>query len=442
MNDHTKKFDDIFPTYVSGIRHTVLLPRRVSDEIDWDRDVHHAVAAAIKSLDDGKTPAEVGPWGQAARDRAAAAEKMRKAEEAANAPVMPGWKAKRIGKKSVMHRLYNERLLASTSAGSLMSSVKDEKERQRLAVVHRFWVALGGRRRIALPVDGWRAALDALAAEMPNFSSVIDYLAGEFALAELAKQPPCLAPMLLDGPPGVGKTTFARKLANLFRTGFISVSMETSQTAAALSGSEQYWGNSKPGRLFTMLMEGEFANPVVLVDEVDKARASHGYDPAAALYGLLESGSAAQWSDLSVPYLTIDASRVMWILTSNVKQQIPEPLLSRMRVFDIASLTADQALHAVGRIFAEVVRELGIDFDQEVPLAMAIVMAAMSPREMRRVAREMVARAVLAARRQVVMDDLGSQSQMATRIKATGVSVTFEVSEETIDDELATATKH
>ena len=77
----------------------MLLPRRVSDEIDWDWDVHHAMAAASKSVEDGKTPAELGPWGQAARDRAAAAEKMRKADEAANAPVMPGWKAKRIGKK-------------------------------------------------------------------------------------------------------------------------------------------------------------------------------------------------------------------------------------------------------------------------------------------------------------------------------------------------------
>ena len=323
-----------------------------------------------------------------------------------------------------------------------MSTVKDEREKERLAVVHQFWAALGGRRRIALPIPEWRVALAGLAMEMPNFSAVLDYLAGEFALAELAKQAPVLAPMMLDGPPGVGKTTFARKLADLFRTSFISISMETAQTAAALSGSEQYWSNSKPGQLFSVLMEGEFANPVVLVDEIDKARAARDYDPAAALYCLLEPGSAARWSDLSAPYLTLDASRVMWILTSNVKQRVPLPLLSRMRVFDIASLTVDQASQTARRIFAEVVKTLGIDFESELPSAIAKVMATASPREMRRVAREMVARAVLAGRRQVIADDFGNLGQVAGTTRTTRMSVTVEVSTDTVDDEAATATKH
>ena len=442
MASRTKQFDNVFPAFVSSAEHTALLPVIVSEGIDRDRAAQDAAAAAARSLAGSGSLEKAASWEQSVRDRQAAAEEQRKAEEAANNPVLPAWKSKRMGRKRFTHRVYDETVLASKSSASLLTTVKDERERKRLAVVHRFWVALGGRRQIAVPIPEWRAALSALAVEMPNFSAVVDYLAGEFALAELAKQPPLLAPILLDGPPGVGKTTFARKLADLFRTGFISISMETAQTAAALSGSEQYWGNSKPGQLFSVLMEGEFANPVVLVDEIDKARAAHDYDPAAALYGLLESGSAARWSDLSVPYLTLDASRVMWILTSNVKQRVPLPLLSRMRIFDIASLSADQAHQAAKRIFAEVVKALGIDFESELPGATTKLMATASPREMRRMAREMVARAVLAGRRRVVTDDLGSLGLGAATNKTTRVSVTFEVSEETIEDESATATKH
>ena len=442
MASRTKQFDNVFPAFVSSAEHTVLLPTIVSEGIDRDRAAKDAAATAARSLAGSGSPEKAVSWEQSVRNRQAAAEEQRKAEEAANNPVLPAWKSKRMSRKRFTHRVYDETVLASKSSASLLTTVKDERERKRLAVVHRFWVALGGRRQIAVPIPEWRAALSALAVEMPNFSAVVDYLAGEFALAELAKQPPLLAPILLDGPPGVGKTTFARKLADLFRTGFISISMETAQTAAALSGSEQYWGNSKPGQLFSVLMEGEFANPVVLVDEIDKARAAHDYDPAAALYGLLESGSAARWSDLSVPYLTLDASRVVCILTSNTKQRVPLPLLSRMQVFDIAILTADQAHQTAKRIFAEVVEALGINFESEVPRATAEMMATASPREMLRMARGMVARAVLAGRLRVITEDFGSFGLGAITNKTIRVSVKCEESKETIDAESAVATKH
>lgn len=433
-----KQFDEIFPAFAKGAYHDVLLPVMVSDGVDRSEEDRQA-----KLEEDKRLSGRLDPYAQREAGRIAEEAEKRRLAELAAKPSMPSWKFKKLGKKAVTHRLFNEALIP-VAKPNVTSIVKEDRERKRMALLHEFWIALGGTRRIALPVKGWRGDLTALAESMPNFACVVDYLAGEFALAEMSKKPPRLAPMLLGGPPGVGKTTFARKLAGLFKTNFLSISMETAQTATALSGSEQYWGNSKPGQLFELLVEGEFANPVVLIDEVEKARNAHGYDPGAALYGLLEPSSAATWRDLSVPYLKIDASRVMWILTSNKKHLVAQPLLSRMRVFDIAGLTPAQSGTTARRIFKDVVDGLAIDFDTDLSGAIATKMATLSPREMHRVARELVARAALAGRRHVAMSDLvslispPSGAGLNTRVSVTVV----EVSTQAMPDEAKGATKH
>lgn len=254
-----------------------------------------------------------------------------------------------------------------------------------------------------------RERLAHLRQTLPNFAAVIDAIDLQWELANAARGPLRLAPMLLDGPPGVGKTYFAQTLAEAIGTGFMRVSMETSQTAADLAGTAEYWGNSQPGRLFNILIEGDFANPLVLLDEVDKAGGGDGHRADRALYALLERNSAREWSDLAYPTLQIDASYVTYVLTSNQAKCVPSPLRSRVQEFWIAPLTGREACEMVRRIFRQEVQALArLRFEPELHIGLAHSLAHLTPRELVRVSQLMIANAVRDQRTEVCAKDLAA----------------------------------
>ena len=137
--------------------------------------------------------------------------------------------------------------------------------------------------------------------------------------------------MLLLGDPGIGKAHFGRRLAQLLSTGFGFVSMSSLTAGWVLSGASSQWKNAKPGKVFDTLLHGDYANPVMVIDEIDKAGSDPQYDPLGALYSLLEHDTAMNFIDEFVE-IPIDASSVVWIATANDASRIPEPILNRMNV--------------------------------------------------------------------------------------------------------------
>ena len=253
----------------------------------------------------------------------------------------------------------------------------------------------------ALPV------MDELYEDLPNFSDVLDDIRRQLSLCVTSSDNLELAPMLLLGDPGIGKTHFAKRVSKLLGTGFGFISMSSLTAGWIIGGASSQWKNAKPGRVFETFLRGEYANPVMVVDEIDKSAADGTYDPLGALYSLLEHDTAAEFIDEFVE-IPIDASDVVWIATANDARVIPEPILNRMNVYQIDA--PDEA--AARRIATVIYREIrtehdwGRRFPAEPSAQVQDRLANLSPREMRRLINKAFGNASLAGRDVLLAEDI------------------------------------
>jgi len=174
-----------------------------------------------------------------------------------------------------------------------------------------------------------------------------------------------------------------------------------------LSGASSQWKGAKPGKVFEALVDGQYANPVLVVDEIDKASADAQYDPLGALYGLLEHDTAQAFMD-EFAEVAIDASQVIWIMTANDERSIPEPILNRMNVFEIDAPSHEQA-RAIARNLYRSIRGdhgWGLHFEEEPGDDVLDCLAELAPREMRRALMTGFGNARLAHRDSIQPEDL------------------------------------
>lgn len=247
----------------------------------------------------------------------------------------------------------------------------------------------------------------ALYEQLPNFGEVLDDVKRHVALSHDSRDGLELTPILLLGPPGVGKTHFARKVAELLGTGMSLVPMSSMTAGWLLSGSSSQWKGSRPGKVFEALVDGEYANPVIVVDEIDKASGDAQYDPMGALYSLLEHDTAQSFVD-EFAEVAIDASQVIWITTANDERSIPDPILNRMNVFEIAAPDAEAA-RRIGRQIYQSLRaehDWGRLFADEPDDPLLDALADLPPREMRRALMTAFGNARLEGRDRLSADDL------------------------------------
>lgn len=240
---------------------------------------------------------------------------------------------------------------------------------------------------INVNIESIKKTLDA---EFPWFANANHEIYKQLLARVLSGAPEFkIRPLLLAGPPGTGKTTWAKRLADLCEVPFSLVMAGGSSDSMHLRGLARGWGSSRPGAVAKLIASEQIANPLFIVDEIDKVGSSnHNGSMLDVLLQLVEPATNRNYLDecLQAP---CDFSWVSWIATCNQLSSLPKPLLDRFTIIHIAKPSEDHAQTIINGAIKNYAAELKIDVRMlpSIGFEQFELLQKLSPREINKVVR-------------------------------------------------------
>lgn len=166
------------------------------------------------------------------------------------------------------------------------------------------------------------------------------------------------------GPPGVGKTSIARSIANALNREYFRFSVGGMTDVAEIKGHRRTYVGAMPGKLIQCLKKTKTENPLVLIDEIDKIGRGYQGDPSSALLELLDPEQNVNFLDHYLD-VTVDLSKVLFICTANQIDTIPEPLRDRMEIIEVSGYVAEEKLNiAKTYLIPQAMKSTGVNESQ------------------------------------------------------------------------------
>ncbi|MAT95063.1 MAG: endopeptidase La [Halioglobus sp.] len=170
--------------------------------------------------------------------------------------------------------------------------------------------------------------------------------------------------LLLVGPPGVGKTSIGRSVADALGREFYRFSLGGMRDEAEIKGHRRTYIGAMPGKFVQALKEVGVSNPVIMLDEIDKIGASYQGDPASALLEVLDPEQNGEFLDHYLD-LRVDLSKVLFVCTANQLDTIPGPLLDRMETLRLSGYVAEEKLSIARKhLWPKQLRRHGLNDEQ------------------------------------------------------------------------------
>jgi hypothetical protein len=282
----------------------------------------------------------------------------------------------------------------------------------------------GADRCIVRP-HSWREDLEELTLELPAFRQAIEIIRNAHVISSLTGHPPSIPPLLLVGPPGVGKSYFCGRLIDVLKSGSKWMSLDQPTAGSSLRGGDKHWSTSSHGSLYELLALGETANPVIILDEIDKAARRHSsgeVDMLGQLYSALEPETARRITDGSLD-VELDASLVFYVATANSLKTLGAALLSRFEVIQVGLPSPAERMESATRIVSSCLARIGVLHFIGVSRGAVRVLSDYSPRVIRRAVEKAVGAAVVAGIRMVSDVEIEKVLGIAAQPAATGRAV-------------------
>jgi hypothetical protein len=241
----------------------------------------------------------------------------------------------------------------------VLDQVGDIESAAGVEAAERFRVLLGPmplRQAGCTPGEAYHA----LREEFPWMEEANVRLAQTVALCALGQGWFRCPPMLLLGPPGIGKTRWARRASEVLSLSYGFLSLSGIGSSMGINGSERGWSSARPSFAALALARCGSANPLLVLDELDKAgTGSQNGNPHEALMPMLESETACSFPDAFL-LGNLDLSRISWIATANSLEPLSEALISRFDVVRVGRPSLEAAMRTVPRMVGEMGAVYGI----------------------------------------------------------------------------------